>query len=179
MRTLRLLSRNSESVPVSVAWYLSELGVAKGRQELFIRQSPERLKILREHALVESAVSSNRIEGVEVDRKRVKTIVFGKPTLKDRDEEELRGYREALNLIHDKGASLPVSEETILYLHRMTRGDIWDAGKYKQKNGDIIETYPDGRSRVRFKTVSAKNTPRDMKLLVEDYHDLLTYKQIP
>ena len=63
-----------------------------GKQELFTRQSPQRLKVLREHALIESAVSSNRIEGVEVDQSRVTTLMFGRPVLRDRDEEDVRGY---------------------------------------------------------------------------------------
>ena len=146
MMTLQLFSRKFESVPAATSWYLADLGEARGKQQLFTRQSPQRLKALREHALIESAVSSNRIEGVEVDQSRIVTIVFGQPLLRDRDEEEIRGYRQALTWIHDQGAKIPVSEETILQLHRMTRGEIWDAGKYKEKDGDIIEKFPDGRS---------------------------------
>lgn len=135
MMTLRLFSRKFESVPASTTWYLTDLGEARGKQELFTRQSPQRLKALREHALIESNVSSNRIEGVEVDQSRIATIVFGQPLLRDRDEEEVRGYRQALTLIHEQSAKLPVSEETVLKFHRLTRGDIWDAGKYKEKDG--------------------------------------------
>ncbi len=104
--------------------------------------------------MIESAVSSNRIEGVTVDQARVKTIVLGKAHLKDRDEEEVRGYRNALKLVYEQGAKLPVSGETVLRLHKLAKGNIWDAGKYKEKPSDIIEKYPDGTSRVRFKTVS-------------------------
>ena len=92
MTTLRFFSQKFESIPAATAWYLYELGEARGKQELFIRQSPQRLKALREHALIESAVSSNRIEGIEADQTRIATIVFGKPLLRDRDEEEIRGY---------------------------------------------------------------------------------------
>jgi Fic family protein len=159
MMTLRQFSKTLESVPAATSWLLADLGEAIGKQELFTRQSPQRLKVLREHALIESAISSNRIEGVEVDQKRVGTIVFGKSLLKDRDEEEVRGYRDALNLIHTKGPKLPISETTILRLHKMARGNIWDAGQYKEKDGDIIEISPDGSRRVRFKTVSAQQTP--------------------
>ena len=130
MMTLRLFSRKFESVPASTSWYLADLGEARGKQELFTRQSPQRLKVLREHALIESAVSSNRIEGVEVDRSRIATLIFGQPLLRDRDEEEFRGYRQALTWIHECGAKLPISEETVLQLHRLARGDIWDAGQY-------------------------------------------------
>jgi len=79
-------------IPTATGWSLAELGEAMGKQALFTRQSPQRLKVLREHALIESAVSSNRIEGVEVDQKRVGTLIFGQPILRDRDEEEVRGY---------------------------------------------------------------------------------------
>jgi Fic family protein len=179
MMTLRLFFHKFESVPAATSWYLADLGEARGKQELFTRQSPQRLKVLREHALVESAVSSNRIEGVEVDPSRIATIVFGKPLLRDRDEEEVRGYRQALTWIHEQGAKLPISEETFLELHRLTRREIWDAGKYKEKNGDIIEKFPDGRSRVRFKTVPAKDTPMCMKDLVELYDDAMKERKVP
>lgn len=148
-------------------WYLADLGEARGKQELFTKQSPQKLKVLREHALIESAVSSNRIEGVVIDQARVATVVLGKSVLQDRDEEEVRGYRDALKLIHERGAKLPVSEATILDLHRLTRGHISDAGKYKEKESDIMEKYPDGRERVRFKTVLPADTPRFVRELTE------------
>jgi len=179
MMTLRLFSRRFEFVPAATSWYLADLGEARGKQELFIRQSPQRLKVLREHALIESAVSSNRIEGVEVDQSRIATIVFGQPLLRDRDEEEVRGYREALTWIHEQGSRIPVSENTVLQLHRMTRGEIWDAGKYKEKDGDIIEKSPDGRSRVRFRTVPARDAPSCLKDLIELYDDAVKDRKIP
>lgn len=165
--TLRQFSRKPETIPATASWYLADLGEALGKQQLFTKQTPQRLKVLREHALIESAVSSNRIEGVNVDQARIQTIVLGKSPLRDRDEEEVRGYRNALNLIHDRAAKLPVTEDTILRLHKLTKGDVWDAGKYKEKDSDIIEKYPDGRSRVRFKTVSASKTPKYMAELVD------------
>ena len=97
MMTLRQLAAEPPTLPTRTTWYLTDLAEARGRQELFTRQSPQKLKVLREHALIESAVSSNRIEGVEVDKSRVATLLFGRPALRDRDEEEVRGYRDALN----------------------------------------------------------------------------------
>src|SRR6266513_664604 len=167
MRTLQQFAAKPEAIPANTSWYLADLGEARGKQELFTRQSPQKLKALREHALIESAVSSNRIEGVEVDRSRVATLMFGKPALRDRDEEEVRGYRDALKLIHENGAKLPISEATIKRLHKLSRGEIWDAGLYKEKDVDIIQTYADGRSRVRFKTVPAKQTPKAMAEMIE------------
>ena len=78
MMTLRQLSKEPPVIPTRTAWYLADLGEARGKQELFTRQSPQKLKALREHAIIESAISSNRIEGLEVDRSRVGTLIFGK-----------------------------------------------------------------------------------------------------
>src|SRR5437879_3068215 len=128
MMTLRQFAEPPPTIPAPTSWYLADLGQALGKQELFTKQSPQKLKVLREHALIESAVSSNRIEGVEVDQARVGTIVFGKALLRDRDEEEVRGYRKALDLIHTRGAGLPVSEKAIRKLHLLSRGGLGDAG---------------------------------------------------
>jgi Fic family protein len=176
--TLKNFSRKPETIPAITSWYLADLGEARGKQELFTRQAPQKLKVLREHALIESAVSSNRIEGVEVEQKRIHTLIFGKPVLKDRDEEEVRGYRDALNFIHGPGVKIPISEETILKFHQMIRGEIWDAGKYKEKNGDIIEKYADGRQRVRFKTVKAEKTPEAIRKLLEMWNECLSEKWV-
>lgn len=179
MNTLKTITASPLLIPSVTAIYLTDLGEARGRQELYTRQSPQKLKTLKEHALIESAVSSNRIEGVTIDRSRVATVVFGKSVLRDRDEEEVRGYKEALKLIHDKGTSLPVSEETIKHLHFLSRGGTGDAGEYKTKNSDIIEKYPDGRERIRFKTVSAEETTGAMKQLVALWNDSLTDNRVP
>lgn len=173
MKTLLFFEQAAQSVPQSTAWYLADLGEYLGKQELYSRQAPQRLKALKEHAIIESAVSSNRIEGVTVDPARVKEVVFGRAHLRDRDEEEVRGYRKALELVHTKSDSLKVSENIIRELHRMTRGGIGDAGQYKSRESDIIEHYPDGRIRVRFKTVPANETPRYMKLLVKAWRDCI------
>ena len=165
MMTFKQFAKPIKTVPAGISWYLADLGESRGKQELFTRQAPQRLKALREHALIESAVSSNRIEGVTVDYRRIKVVILGKELLRDRDEEEVRGYRKALDLIHRQGIRLPVSKETILELHRLAKGDVWDAGKYKERDSDIIERYPDGRERIRFKTVEAAKTPEFMTQL--------------
>ena len=169
MNTLKNFYAGITSIPAATAWYLADLGESRGKQDLFVRQAPQKLRALREHALIESAVSSNRIEGIEIDRRRVGTIIFGKPPLRDRNEEEVRGYRDALRKIHESTADLPISMKTVLDLHRLCRSGAGDAGKLKEKEGDIIDKYPDGRVRVRFKTVSPKQTKPFMKELISLY----------
>ncbi len=178
MKTLERFVEQLASIPANTSWYLADLGESRGKQELFTKQSSQRLRALREHALIESAVSSNRIEGVEVDHKRIGTVIFGKSLLRDRDEEEVRGYRNALNLIHKKGASLAISEKTISMLHKLTHGDVWDAGKYKDKESNIIEKYPDGREYIRFKTVGVKETPQFIKVWIELRHQCFKERPI-
>ncbi|HYK00152.1 MAG TPA: Fic family protein [Thermoanaerobaculia bacterium] len=170
--TLRRLGRDLAGIPMSTAWYLSNLAEAKGRQQLFTRQSPQRLKALREHAMIESAVASNRIEGVEIEPSRIRAVVLGSPAPRDRNEEEVRGYRDALRLIHSSSNELPLSEPTIRELHRISRGDTGDAGEYKTRDIDIIETTAEGRARIRFKTVSARSTPKAMRDLVAAWESL-------
>ena len=178
MKTFEQFEKIFKNIPTTTAWYLADLGEARGKQELFTKQAPQKLKVLREHALIESAVSSNRIEGVVVYPKRVATVVFGKTHLKDRSEEEVRCYRTALDWIHRKGVKIPISEKTILKLRQMSRGEIWDAGKYKEKNVDIIEKLPGGRERVRFKTVEVSKTPAFMEKLIESWQDSLKEKNV-
>jgi len=159
--------------------YLSALAEAKGRQELFTHQSPQRLLKLREHSLIESAISSNRIEGVEVDRSRVNALILGKPVLRDRPEEEVVGYRKALELIHSRAAKFPISTANILRLHKLIRGDIWDAGKLKEKVEPITEEYPNGRRRVRFMPLDARKTPKALREACELSARILKNKSLP
>ncbi len=179
VNTLKLITGRIDALPLSTVWLLERLAEARGKQELFTRQSPQVLKVLKEHALIESAVSSNRIEGIEIARDRLKTVLFGRPLLKDRNEEEVRGYRQALDRIHQRGAKISVSLETILELHRLSHAGSGDAGTFKIRDVDIIERYPDGSQRVRFKSVSAKRTPGAVKGLVELWNGCLLERRVP
>lgn len=180
MNTLHIFSSGIKEIPAATAWYLADLGEFRGKQELYTRQSPQRLKVLREHAVIESAVSSNRIEGVSVEPSRVRDVLVApKPLFRDRDEEEVRGYQDTLGWIHRDAPHIPVSNDTIQRLHAMTRGQIWDAGRYKEKDGDIIERYPDGRERVRFHTVPAQHVPTAMNQLLAAWQACLKERWVP
>lgn len=180
MTTLRLFSLNRYALEPSTAWYISDLGEFRGKQELYTQQSPQRLKALRESAIIESAVSSNRIEGITIDPGRVRDLLTpSRPLFRDRNEEEVRGYRDALELIHKSASELTISNDTICHLHALTRGQIWDAGKYKEKDGDIIERFSDGSEHVRFRTVPAADTRAAMDALVADWHECLEQRWVP
>ncbi len=169
--------RENMKLPLSAVWLMNSIAEYKGKQELYARQSPQILKTLLETALIESAESSNRIEGVTVDRTRLKPLVIGHSKPRDRSEEEVAGYRKALDLIHIKHKSLQITPETIKELHRLCRGESWDAGKWKEKDNDIIRKHPDGRVEVIFKPVKAAKTPGMMTQLCLSYeHSISQFK---
>jgi len=140
LKTFQQFEKKIENIPTTTSWYLADLGEARGKQELFTKQSPQKLKVLREHALIESAISSNRIEGVTVDQKRV--VIFGKRHLKDRSEEEVRCYRTALDWIHREGAKIPILGKTILKLHRISRGESGMQANTKRKMLISLKNFP-------------------------------------
>lgn len=179
MFTFSSILANIEALPLSAAWILEAIAEKRGHQDLFTRQSPEQLKRLREHAMVESAVASNRIEGVEVDKERVGTVLFGNGIMRDRDEEEVRGYRKALDLIHTGASGLSLSEETICRLHALSRPSIWDSGAFRQKKCDIIQTYADGSSRVRFTAVAPKLVRDTLANTIDAYENTLADGRVP
>lgn len=179
MKTLESFAIRAPDIPMVAAWSLTELAEMKGHQDLFSKQSPEKLKALREHAIIESAVASNRIEGVFIDQERAKAVVLGKGRLRDRNEEEVRNYQKALSWVHEKADGIPVSVATACRLHRTCRGQLWDSGKLKEKDGDIIETFPDGTSRVRFSTLPAAETPAAMEQWAASWSELVKDRRIP
>lgn len=96
---------------------LRALGEFRGKQQLFVAQSPEVLSDLRQVAVVESTESSNHLEGVVVAAHRLKSLVLKNATPLSRSEQEVAGYRDALSLIHESGEQMPFSAGTVLQLH--------------------------------------------------------------
>ena len=170
---------DSREMPLSSVWLMNGISEYKGKQELYTKQAPQVLKTLVEMALIESAESSNRIEGVTVDRDRLKPLVIGHSKPRDRSEEEVAGYRKALDLIHKKHDTLKITLDLIKELHRLCRGESWDAGKWKEKDNDIIRKYPDGRVAVIYKPVSVAKTPEAMEQLCLSYRHSVDQMKYP
>lgn len=179
MKTLRLWEQTVPAIPMATVWTLNDLSEFKGKQALFAKQSPQKLKALKEHAIIESAVSSNRIEGIEIEQKRIGTVMFGKKHLADRNEEEIRGYQRALSWIHADNRKIPISTETILKLHSLSHPGVWDSGKFKDKEGEIIEKRPDGKVFIRFKPLSARETPDAIEDICSLSNSLIRNHEIP
>ena len=168
MRSFRKTGKDLQ-LPLGAVWLMNSISEHKGKQELYARQSPQLLKTLVEMALIESAESSNRIEGVVVERKRLKPLIIGHSKPRDRSEEEVAGYRKALDLIHKKHNSLDISSQTIRELHRLSHIGAGDAGKWKKKDNEIIRKRSDGAIEVIFKPVPAASVPETIKQLCLAY----------
>jgi Fic family protein len=162
-----------------IVWLLETLAESKGRHQLYQKQSPQLLKSLREMALIESAESSNRIEGVTVERNRLRPLVVGNTRPRDRSEEEIVGYRMALNWIHTRYHQLPITPETCLRLHALAQGGTsGDAGQWKRTQNDIIEIFPDGRREVRFQPLAPDLVPKAMEELCLAYRHAIDQLQV-
>ena len=128
---------------------------------------------LEKIAKVQSVKSSNEIEGIVTSDERIKQIVNQSSEPLNHNELEIAGYRDALNEIHLNYEHIDFSEEIILKLHEimMSYTGNENSGKYKTDNNLIIEPDEDGNRKVRFKPISAKETPKAMEQLVLAYMD--------
>jgi Fic family protein len=149
---------------------LRAIGEFRGRQELFYRQAPEVLAGLLEVAKIESSESSNRLEGVNVPPDRIRRLVVHQAQPRNRSEQEVAGYRDALALIHESARDMALTPNVLLQLHGMLYRYMPNpGGRWKPADNDIVERRPDGTSRVRFKPVPAHLTPMAVEQLATNY----------
>jgi Fic family protein len=179
MMTFRNQRLRDFAVPMSTNWLLNDLAEAKGKQELYTRQSPQLLKALREMALVQSVESSNRIEGVTVAADRLRPLVLGHARPKDRSEQDIAGYRAALHLIHTDAGDLPITPDLLRRLHKLCQQGSGDAGQFKKVDNEVIELRPGAAPIVRFKCVPAKATPAAVEELCRVYRHAIDQDHIP
>ena len=167
-------------IPLSTSWLLASCMESRGKQDLWTRQKPEVLKALRDLAIVQSVESSNRIEGVTVDANRLRPLVLGNARPQDRPEEEIAGYRKALDWIFTSRRPIQVVPSTILKMHSLAQGGMTgDAGKWKSRDNEIVEIRPGGERVVRFVPTSAKETPGAIERLCNKYLEAAELKSMP
>jgi Fic family protein len=173
MKSLDRSFLERQSVPLEFAGTLRLLGEYRGKQELFTRQTPQVLNTLKEVAIIQSAESSNRIEGIFVEEKRLKPLLDNKITPRNRSEAEVIGYKNVLARIHAAPESFVITPETIMKIHQdmFSRTDL-PAGKWKNRDNTIEERLPDGHWVTRFVPVSARETPYYMNELCNLFNNL-------
>jgi len=141
----------------------------KGEQERFTYQTPEMLETLRTAAMIESAESSNRLEGITAERARIEALALHSTNPANKPEQEIAGYRDALALVHENYKHMDFTPNVILQCHGlMMRYTDEIGGRWKTTDNRIVERLPDGTiTRVRFEPVSAIKTPDAMRKLTE------------
>jgi Fic family protein len=153
--------------PPEILSSLRLIGEYKGKEELYTKQSPDALEKLLENAIIQSTESSSRIEGVTAPYRRVENIVKANATPRNRPEQEIAGYRDVLNLIHQSHKDIPLSENVLLQFHSMLyRYTTIRSGFWKKMDNEIVDVRANGTRTLRFKPVSAKDTPDYMKRLI-------------
>ena len=173
MRFFNYSCLNSMKFDSNIIGLLTSIHEAKGRQELYLSQKPEELDRLVEIAKAQSTEASNAIEGIKTTNTRLKQLVEKKTTPKNRNEEEIAGYRDALNIIHDNFEYIPLTPSYILQLHKIllshVKGNDY-GGKYKNTQNQISGIDENGDDYSIFMPLSPYETPIAIENLCDTYN---------
>lgn len=171
----------SSHVPADISNLIAEIDEFKGRWEALKNIVPDKLSMLRKVATIASIGSSTRIEGARLSDSDVDELLttIGRHSFKSRDEEEVAGYADAMNLIFDSFLEIPISENHIRQLHgillKYSEKDRRHKGEYKKLPNNVEAFNADGKSvGIVFETAAPFQTPLYMKELVEWYNNALT-----
>ena len=146
-----------------------------GKQEMYLKQRPEELEKLVEIAKIQSTEASNAIEGILTTSTRIKQLVEEKTTPKNRDEQEIAGYRDVLNIIHESFDVIPISQNYILQLHKILYSHMNNpmAGRTKSVQNYISATYPDGHVENLFTPLAPYENPEALDKICEEYNRVI------
>lgn len=147
----------------------------QGKQELYLKQKPEELNKLIEIAKIQSTEASNEIEGIVTTSVRLRQLVEEKTTPRNRNEQEIAGYRDVLNIIHDNFDAIPISKNYILQMHKIMFSHMNNpmAGQTKNVQNYISATYPDGHTEVLFTPLSPFETPEALDKICNEYNKVI------
>ena len=148
---------------------------AVGKQEMYLRQRPEELDKLVEIAKIQSTEASNAIEGIVTTNTRIRQLVEDKTTPKNRDEQEIAGYRDVLNLIHESFDAIHITRNYILQLHKMLYSHMHNpfAGQTKNVQNYISARYPDGHVETLFTPPAPYETPEALDRICQEYNRVI------
>lgn len=161
------------AIPHRLITTIRQIGEYKGRQELYKQQAPEMLENLRKVAIIQSTESSNRLEGITADFKKIKELVEEKTAPANRSEAEIAGYRDVLNTIHTNYEHIPFTANVVLQLHRdLMKYTETKGGRWKSAPNEIVEFLPDAQnasdlfpsSRIRLQNTCPDSTNDIMRL---------------
>lgn len=179
MRKFNLNNEASQIINQNIINLLTQIHEFKGKQDIYTEAKPDILSSLLSVAKIQSISSSNKIEGIYTADKRIKELVSEKVIPKNRNEEEIAGYRDVLELIHENYNYININSNTILQLHRdlyKYSGNI--GGSFKTNQNYIEETLNDGTKVTRFIPLNAVETPIAIEELCNSYNNEIALGQI-
>ena len=155
--------------------YIAAIYKEAGKQELYLKQRPEELEKLVEIAKVQSTEASNAIEGIVTTNTRIRQLVEEKTAPRNRDEQEIAGYRDVLSIIHDSFDVIPITQNYILQLHKILYSHMNNpmAGRTKNVQNYISATYPDGHTETLFTPMAPYETPEALDRICEEYNRVI------
>ena len=151
-----------------------------GKQELYLKQRPEKLEKLVEIAKVQSTEASNAIEGIITTNTRIRQLVEEKTMPKNRNEQEIAGYRDVLNLIHENFDVIPITQNYILQLHKILYSHMNNpmAGRTKNVQNYISASNPEGHMETLFTPLPPYETPEALDKICEEYNRVIGNMEI-
>ena len=160
--------------------YLTQIHEFKGEQTLFIEAKADTLTQLVEIAKIQSTESSNKIEGIYTSDSRLRELVKDKTRPRTRNEQEIAGYRDVLNTIHESHDHIPPKSAIILQLHRdLYKFESYNIGGKKKIADNVIEEEDSqGIKKIRFKPVPAWETPEAMEELCRAFEEAMATGEI-
>ena len=146
-----------------------------GKQEMYLKQRPQELDKLVEIAKIQSTEASNAIEGIVTTNLRIRQLVQEKTTPKNRNEQEIAGYRDVLGIIHESFDAIPITQNYILQLHKILYNHMNNpvAGRTKTVQNYISATYPDGHTETLFTPLPPYETPEALDRICEEYNRVI------
>ena len=143
-----------------------------GKQEMYLKQRPEELEKLVEIAKIQSTEASNAIEGIVTTSTRIRQLVEEKTTPRNRDEQEIAGYRDALSVIHENFDVILITRNYILQLHKILYSHMNNpmAGQTKSVQNYISATYPDGHTETLFTPLAPFETQDALDSICNEYN---------
>ena len=180
MRTFNYGELKNKKWDNEIVGYVSQIHEHKAKQELFLKQKPQDLEKLVEIAKVQSTEFSNEIEGIRTTNTRLKQIVSEKTTPKNRDEEEIAGYRDVLNIIHGSYKYIPITSNYILQLHKMLYSHSAKAigGKFKNVQNYISGTDINGSAYTIFTPLSPFETPVAIENICDEFNKAIAENDV-
>ena len=175
MREFNYSSINDQKWDSEILGLVAAIYKEAGKQELYLKQRPEELEKLVEIAKIQSTEASNAIEGIVTTNTRIRQLVEEKTTPRNRNEQEIAGYRDVLNIIHESFETIPITQNYILQLHKILYNHMNNpaAGRTKTVQNYISAAYPDGRTQILFTPLSPYETPEALDRICEEYNRVI------